>query len=192
MLYCLLETPKTHAVFVFGRGGGGGCSVVNALNLEKRGLKTKIVPFHWTFLPFCSYTARMPLFSRISPAFTSAHSYCTTIFFLSLISFAREHWGHVNSHFYTVPFLPLNSKFFKKGGNKNPWFHLTVFVKSAHMQTFTKKARNTFGLGTFCFFCKDGNTWFLLWSKGSFTCHHQSSRKMEVWSKPHYVYFSTW
>ena len=26
------------------------------------------MPFYWTFLPFCDYTTRMPLFSRISPA----------------------------------------------------------------------------------------------------------------------------
>ena len=34
---------------------------------KNEGRKSTIVPFYWTFLPFFGYTARMPLFSRISP-----------------------------------------------------------------------------------------------------------------------------
>ena len=46
----------------------GGCSVLNALIFQKsRGKKPQTMPFYWSFLPFFGYTARMPLFSRISP-----------------------------------------------------------------------------------------------------------------------------
>ena len=45
----------------------GGCSVLNALNLEKCWVKCTIVPFYCTLLPFFGYNARMPLFSRIRP-----------------------------------------------------------------------------------------------------------------------------
>ena len=37
-----------------------------------------------------------------------------------------------------------------------------------------------------------GNTWVLLWFQGSFTCYHQKIRGRGLWSKPYYVYFSTW
>ena len=46
----------------------GGWSVLNALNLPKSmGKKPKTTPFYWSFLLFFGYTARMLLFSRISP-----------------------------------------------------------------------------------------------------------------------------
>ena len=44
-----------------------GCSVLNALNLEKWGVKIHSVPLYWTFLPFFGYTTRVPLFSRSKP-----------------------------------------------------------------------------------------------------------------------------
>ena len=48
----------------------GGCSVLNALNLEKWGIKThNCALFTGLSCPFFCYTVRMPLFSRISPVF---------------------------------------------------------------------------------------------------------------------------
>ena len=38
---------------------------------EKR--RCKNLPFYWTFLPLFGYTARMPLFSRISPDTSRSH-----------------------------------------------------------------------------------------------------------------------
>ena len=66
------KTPKTLAVY------GGECSVLNALNLKKWGVRI----LNWVLLlDFCflfvGYTARMPLFSRIGSACinTSANRY---------------------------------------------------------------------------------------------------------------------
>ena len=51
--YFLLKTPKNKCRL-------GGCSVLNAPNLEKLGVKIYNCALLWTFLPFFSYTACMP------------------------------------------------------------------------------------------------------------------------------------
>ena len=61
MPFSQLKTPKTHTVH-------GGCRVLNALNLEKWGVKIHESVILLDFLPF-GYTTRMPLFSRISPVY---------------------------------------------------------------------------------------------------------------------------
>ena len=43
--------------------------ILNVLNLEKWGIKIHNCAFYLTFLLFFYYTARMPLFSRLSPAY---------------------------------------------------------------------------------------------------------------------------
>ena len=49
------------------RGGEGGCSIPNALNLEKLGVKIDNCVLLLNFIALFCYTARLPLFSRISP-----------------------------------------------------------------------------------------------------------------------------
>ena len=82
--------------------------------------------------------------------------------------------------------LPINTNFFKKGGNQMLEIHLTIFVKSAHTcRLITKKSQHSFGFGTFCFFCGGGKIWFLLWYQVSFTWYDQKSHGVVSWSKPH-------
>ena len=53
----------------------GGCSILNALNLEKFWVNFKIVVFYSTFLLFFRYTGHMPLISRIMSTHILLHKH---------------------------------------------------------------------------------------------------------------------